>query len=195
MPLDANAIVTLEEVKAELGIVGTDEDARLETLINAASDRIERFTGQWWRRRLATFTLNGGATPLLDVGQRIISLSHVRLGGRLLSEPQDYEQVGNTGWLFRLAGWADPVPGRTAGIQNVEVMGDVGWDPIPDDVKRACILLVGYYRRQDPAAADLISESIGAYAYTRSSARVPGTTADPFTQIEGMLQDYVRRGV
>jgi len=46
MPLQANALLTVADVRESLGITGTTQDAMIEDLINEASDEIEAWCGR-----------------------------------------------------------------------------------------------------------------------------------------------------
>ena len=69
-PATSRALTTLGTAKDELGISGTDDDARLSRWIDEASERIETYLG----RVLASETVReifrvGGAAPRRDIDE------------------------------------------------------------------------------------------------------------------------------
>lgn len=107
--LRANALTTLEAVKAALGISGEDagSDAVLLQLINQASASVERALGRKLRRGTYTEKLKGtGSQYLLVENYPIVSVSYIRQAGELI-DPGLYDITvqGSAGVIYKDDGW------------------------------------------------------------------------------------------
>jgi hypothetical protein len=69
MAVDTYALCTLANFKTFAGITGTDDDARLEILIDAASDRIESYCGRKFASRDYSEEYNGDGHERLRLWQ------------------------------------------------------------------------------------------------------------------------------
>ncbi|MDR7496841.1 MAG: hypothetical protein QN174_07780 [Armatimonadota bacterium] len=167
MALDETiALVDVDDLLIELDLPET-EYMRIERLINEASAAIERYGRQPFRPREVTRILTGSPHPLLDLGGRIVSVTSVTIDGVALSAG-DYRVLAERGELYREGGWATYSALSGGGVNNVEVTATLGWDPVPHDVRRACIELVRYWHA-NRGRVGLTSERVTEYAYTRAA--------------------------
>ncbi len=193
MPIDtAIYLVGVDEALEHLGAPEA-KYLEVERLVNSASARIENWCASRFQRRAMTLRLDGDETPLLDLGSPVIpgTVSSVKVGGDDLSSPislgaTDYVVLAERGQLFRRAGWP-------AGVRNVEVVADVGIDPIPHPVREACLQLVSHWHSDPPGGAGLRSERIGEYEYTRfGPAEEGGVDTDMPEEVKSLLAPYRR---
>jgi len=136
-------LTTLDAAKEYLHIDDTDEDALLLTLINAASEAIEHFTGRIFGSAQFTEYHDGGGRraivlrhlPVLSVTSVHDDLARAFTAEHLLAA--DEYTVDAEAAIIRLdAGtFAD-------GRQNVKVICTAGYASVPKDVALACTILV-----------------------------------------------------
>lgn len=184
MPLRDNAIVRVDDAMSRYDAPETDF-LRVEGLINAASDRIERFCNSLFRARRLRLLLDGTGTPLLDLGGPIITAHSVTFDGTLLVEGRDKDYMVRKpqGQLYRPAGWGTLVA-------LIDVDATLGQDPIPGPVVEGCFVLVGEQYRFK--GGDLQSESIQGYSYTRFAPSIAEPDADMPKEVRDMLLPYRR---
>lgn len=185
MALAANALTTLDTLRAELGLdEDVSKDALLERWINEASAALERHCGRKFQKASVTEKLKGtGTRELLLSRTPIVSITSVTLDEDVL-DADDYEiEDAEVGILSRSNGWpADeercigiawtPIPGT--GERNIAVAyvggyvlpNDAGTCTLPPDLERACIETVksmSAAQLRDPAVS---SEQLGDYSVT-----------------------------
>lgn len=103
---DKNAFCTLADLKDELGITDSSQDARLERRILGASDMIERFLNRPVRRevnRIEYLPGYGGAN-LLPSLTPIESIASIEMDGEVIP-PDAYEITSNKLFVFSSTGW------------------------------------------------------------------------------------------
>lgn len=166
-PAASNDLTTLDKVKAELGITGTAEDARLTQLISEASAMIAAYCGRtgFGRETLRqTERLEGTCSAIRLDRDLAPVVSSVTVDGEALAST-DYELDGSL--LYRLSAsfripWAFGV---------VVVDYQAGWTlpaGAPADIDRAAQdLVVGLYRAagRDPAVRQEMVEGVGSTSY------------------------------
>lgn len=150
-------LLTIEELRVAVGLASTDDshDERLETLGKRVSSMIAA----------ACMVVKDGVSPptlllegcvdsyRLKCAQEAIFLSRrpiyqmvsVTVAGALLTQDVDYEVDPASGKLMRLCG--DNETWWQAGKTVVEY--DVGYDPVPDDLKAIAAQLAGGYWADD----------------------------------------------
>lgn len=187
MPLSTHALTIIETVKSFIGIPVSDtsKDALLEILINAASERIERYCGRHFEKATYTEKYRGnGRQKLLLEQYPIISVTSVTVHGGLL-DAAEYEIIAQEGALYREALW--PWSGYTVGLvgelagskRNIEVTYAAGYilpkddgtgtppvtRDLPYDLEMACVQFVAYiYGGKDGAGKN--SEQQGGLQVT-----------------------------
>lgn len=164
MALSAHALTTIETVKNFIGIPASDitKDSLLEFLINAASERIEKYCSRHFEKATYIEYYRGHERQRLLLNQyTIISVTSVELnGGALASTEYEIEDAG-AGILYRETGW--PWKGYSIGLvgepgvstRNIKVVYVAGYvlpkdataeNPrtLPYDLEQACISLVAH---------------------------------------------------
>lgn len=195
MPIDATInLIGVDDAMQEIGAREADL-LRVERLVNFVSARIERYCNTRFKKRTLTLTLSGVDHELLDLGSRIISVSQVKQSG-IVVPASEYTVLKERGQIYRPARWGagtDSVSGA-AGVNDIEVTGVFGTDPIPHDVVEAAFLMLRA-RFSRAGSEGLRSERIGDYSYDRF-AQVPGVAdrgADDIpTEVLALLDPYVR---
>lgn len=160
-----NGYCTLAELKARLGITDTDDDARLERNIEAASRRIDRMAR--WR-----FYLDASATArTYRVGNSRVLLLADPIGtltGLVVKTDDNEDGTYETTWaasdyvveptnaladgrpVTRLTAVNRYWPLSATGRPLVQITARWGWPAVPTDVIEACLLLATrYYKRGD----------------------------------------------
>lgn len=141
-------MIGLDEVKAHLRLEQdfTEEDGLLQSLVDAAVLALEHGTGQALRLREESLVLDGWqpivALPWWPV-RSIVSITYL--------DPQgDSQQLDSMALdLRRYPAKVRPARGETwppvlSGDAVVEIRAEVGMDSLPEDLKRAALLLVGH---------------------------------------------------
>lgn len=178
MPLAANALVDLATAKAFLNVVGAADDAKLETAINRASDRCERYLGR--RIKQTTYANRRYPAPL---GQDLY-LDHVPID-TTAAVTVSIDGVAQTVWrteadgdpatkdiivapdsgesrlapykLVRTAGW----PSSPSNPWNVLLSYTGGFATVPEDLQLACLYIVQrYWRDQQKQLADVTTVTL-----------------------------------
>jgi hypothetical protein len=135
MALNPNAIITVQQAKDYLKVDYTEEDSLIESLINQASDYLEKFKH---KRKIKKTTItnelyNGNNRKRLFLKNYPISNVTVTKDGQPFT---DFKANLQTGILFCTNGVWNP------DFQNISVSYDAGYDPIPDSFVRECLNLV-----------------------------------------------------
>jgi hypothetical protein len=150
-----NGYCTLDEVKAALRITDNTDNTLLENSVEAASRRIDGYTGRYFFQQ--TRTVKVFATDVLRVFLKddLVSVTTLKTdnagdqsfnttwtaGVDYALEPYDADLLGIP--YFRITA----VGGKTFPIftvpamPGVEVTGVWGYPSVPDDVREACVLL------------------------------------------------------
>jgi len=156
--------VTLTEAKAHLGVTITDDDVRLNSLITAAREWAESYTGQafvsqTWAAYFDDFPLGDTIRlpgPLLS----ITSVGYVDQDGELQAFA-DYtlDAAGGRIFLDYDADWPD-----VRNIENaVTITFVAGYETMPESIKSAIKLQVEMlYDRPDTAYSAAINNAIAA---------------------------------
>jgi len=175
--IHAYALTTLDAVKALLGITGSSDDAVLTHLINAATDWIERVTGQ--RRFKQTTHTN----ELFDGNgsHNLFTRNYPNVSITLLEKrtsPSAFETIASAKY------YVDPVIGRILlderterGAANYRITYIAGYATIPTDLEQLCIKLVVDEFNSRSGGGGITQESLGEYSVTFADT---GLLTDPF---------------
>jgi uncharacterized phiE125 gp8 family phage protein len=149
MALQANALITLNQAKDYLSIslADTSQDSWVETLINSASDRIERHCLRSFKSasRQTVFDGNGNNEVVLPHWP-VTAIADVRVdservfGTDTKLETVDFGIVDSM--VLRLHATLFP-----SGSQNVQVNYTAGYTAVPGDLQFACLFLVEWLYR------------------------------------------------
>lgn len=170
--LTSDALVTLSDVKDELGISVSTYDDTIKRMINAMSRRIRTYCGRilYFDEDIVEKVAGYGDSLLRLSRKPIVSVTSVTYDDAEVSS-DDYTIRNSQGMLYRSTGWAwtaqlmsnsvaDPLPGTEQ--QSFEVTYDAGWvtqpqvdgdgsltKTLPEDLEDACLLaVVTRYRGQ-----------------------------------------------
>lgn len=190
MPLDANALVTLEAAKTFLRLTTDKDDTVLETLINRASDLCETWCCRPLKQKTLTNVRMVGPTtcrlPLLAVPVNTGSAVTVKVDGvsqtvwrtEADGDPGGFdvilasyhpEGVRGPDHLYRASGWA-------GGAQpyNVLVTYTGGFVTVPDDLQQACLYIVQrLFRDVQKQLTDVVTVSTAAGGVTVLDTALP----------------------
>jgi hypothetical protein len=151
MALNANALVSLAEAAAALGLLTPTDDAITEPLVNQASQLAEstytkrvlkkrtytnlRLVGPMSQRLYApTWPIDTAATITISVDGAVQSVWKSEADG----DPAGFNVLAFPEYFSRYLGW------RTGGViaENVVATFDAGYATVPDDLKEAVLELV-----------------------------------------------------
>lgn len=192
MTLNANALTSLANVKVQLGISVTTEDAFLERLINVASQQIERHCNRKFKSTAYTESFDGPMGNQIVLPQYpVTAIAGVWVDSTRVfaSESQldatdisDADQDLSRGLLRRVTGLFPK------GVRNIKVTFTAGYSSIEaqaPDLEYACILLVemAYRSRSD--------RRIGRRSISRGEESVSYLTEWPI-EVIGLLDAYRR---
>lgn len=183
-------LVTIEEVKAYLGIADTDtaSDKLLQNLSVGVSAWVERYCDRQFKSDTYTEQHDGCGLSEIQVDQYpIISVTSVHddsergFGADTLIATTDYVFYANTGTI-RLDGGI-----FTKGIQNLKVIYDAGYAKIPTDLAHAVVSLIAdRFRNKEHQGVQ--SMAIGSYKVTYTNEEIPG-------EIRSILDSYRRLAI
>lgn len=209
MPLNANALTTLANVKTELGITGSADDAYLESQINFVSTAIETFLGRtlgYEAGKVEKVKGYGGTRirlsliPLIEVTDvTIVNATGVTATYEVADMEIEYD--GKEGFLFFRSGWPwtaprpfgtiarDPLPGHEE--SSIQVTYNGGYvlpadlpavDPqiaLPIDIERAAILAVSTNYARRSADRSVKTERLMSYSVTYQDSSVSSSGSFP----------------
>ena len=199
-PADSYDLITLDEVKDDLNISSTADDAYLQRRITELSAvarqymnrtlQVEAVRDQFWLQRDPyPWQLPGGAMPLQLSRWPVIEVALLIENDIELVEGTDFVVDTEVGQLTRMLP-ADPYPTRWRTLP-ITIEYSAGYDPIPPDVSGAVSRAVkNQYmgRLRDPAIKSQSAAGIYAASYIQAGA---GATAGVLTpDVYGVLDGY-----
>lgn len=156
------ALVSLESIKAELGIEDTESDTLLTRMIREASAAVESYCGRVFalQEYRQDVRLSASGQTLILRQWPIVAVDSVTESGVELTEDVSFEVDGEKGFLHRIAGtsracWSACGKIRVEYTAGYILPGDTG-DDLPADVERAAAELVKlrwFSRDRDPTIA------------------------------------------
>jgi hypothetical protein len=150
-------LTTVDAVKVELNISGTDDDAHITNLIQEASDLIKNYTGRVFGKEKVRETIGAKGLPeILLERTPIVSIEGITFNGLAIT---DYSiQDADAGVLFKVSGWTSTELSWTTFARHPSQYMEPLWaftywggyvlpnwddtmDPrtLPHDLERACI--------------------------------------------------------
>lgn len=189
MSLSPYALITLQDAKEHLTIVGADSDPVIEGLVNTATEAIEEFCGE---RELVTREAlevhDGDGSNELQLRQYpVTDVSLVEFWDGTAWLPYDPDDYG----LYIVEPVLDTIGFRNLcfprGRQNVRVTRTAGFTATPSKLKEACRQAVlSIWKQKDRQIADIAAMSIpGGQAVTYGKDDLPAQT-------KMLLKGYVR---
>lgn len=150
--------VSLEEAKAQARVLNNVEDVLITSLIKAATAHVEQTLSlsvatQTWRLTLDAFT-DAIELPRGPV-QSVTSVQYVGGEGEtqtLDSSAYTVDLASSRQWIVRNSNARYPT--TLGGINAVSITYVAGFDPVPEDIKLAILLLVGSWHKQREAVSD-----------------------------------------
>jgi len=150
MSLKANALTTLAQAKSHLSISPSDslQDARIEMFINAASEKIERYTNRLLVSQGTIEELQHGRRenilllkhwPIIAVSEISIDYTAAHTAPANVLVATDYTISDDLNSVL-LINSTFPV-----GFNNVKISYTAGYVTIPSDLELACLWLVEWY--------------------------------------------------
>jgi uncharacterized phiE125 gp8 family phage protein len=186
VPAESNDLTTLAAVKAELGVTGGGDDAKLAGYIKQASDTVTSYCNRVFAIETVseTLRLDQRRDELILSRFPVTALASIVENGVTLAST-DYELDGDTGVIRRLRDdgpWSWP-QGKivVAYAAGYILPGAIGRN-LPQDIERAVILLVGRYASITPQDQLLRRETVEGIGSTEvfqlgSSGLPPEVTA------------------
>lgn len=157
-------LTTKERVRNYLGIDNYDYDDLLDGLIQSASDYFRNKTGYLWNKAQLKETLDGQGRNSIILSQKPVqSIESLEISG---TPTEDY-------YLYKGAGIVKKKNGVfIAGMANIVVVYNCGYDNVPADIKQACTELVGQYF-QDKDYQGISQYSIGDESISFEETELP----------------------
>lgn len=213
MALAANALTLVATAESTLGITPGSMTARLEALINGASESIEQWCGRKFGRVVGKVEKLAGydTTDLRPALTPIESVASISFDGTTI-DPTSYSIDTEKPWtIYREIGWAwtaglanavapYAMPGTesklftltyTAGFALAVNNRTPGTYVQPYDLEEACLALISYRLKMTPKNVGLAGEQAGNASRTYASKSGGGAAAVP-DYIAGMLEPYAR---
>jgi uncharacterized phiE125 gp8 family phage protein len=180
MPVGLFALTTLADVKEHLRIEAADstEDTFLEKLIDRCTSRIESHVNRKLKKRSYAELYDGSGTQKLllnqfpitaltsvniDQGQDFLPSTDVDIEAIVIQAEEgllSWSGVVNSSSAFNAGIWS-------AGVRNIQVVYEAGYDPIPDDLAAACIKLVAVeFNRAREGADAFAAEATAGHSVT-----------------------------
>lgn len=193
MAVAANALVTLANLKTFLGITGTADDAKLETVIDRCADQVELYCNRPLKEAAySNIRLAGPERPKLYLFAspvNIVSALTVKVNDETQTiwkqesdgKPEDFDVLvgddnpwqtfGQRNHLWRDGGWGTSSSGRP---YNVLITYTGGFAAIPDDLQEAAMLVCQkLWRDQQKALADVATVTLPSGNVTMFDALLP----------------------
>jgi hypothetical protein len=197
---DSYDLISLCDLKGDLGVTTTADDAYLQRRITEMSQvarqymnrtlQVETVRDQFWLQRDPyPWQLPGGAMPLQLSRWPVIAVTLLSEDDIELVEGTDFVVDAEVGQLTRMLA-ADPYPTRWRTLP-ITVEYSAGFDPIPADVSGAVSRAVkGQYlgRSRDPAIKSQSAAGIYAASYNTQSGGAYGGVLTP--DVYGILDGY-----
>jgi hypothetical protein len=192
-------LATLDDVKGDLGITTTTDDAYLQRRIAEMSQVARQYMNRtlqvtvrdqfWLQRDPYPWQVPGGAMPLQLSRWPVIAVTLLTEDGIELIEGTDFVVDAEAGQLTRMLA-ADPYPSRWRTLP-ITVEYSAGFEPIPPDVSGAVSRAVkSQYmgRSRDPAIKSQSAAGIYAASYIQGGAGASGGVLTP--DVYGVLDGY-----
>lgn len=183
--------VTPSRFRAEYPELASKTDDEIARKENLARKIIDTFCNQTFDYRLdKTYKVRGNDSDMLYLPERLIALTSVTVNG---------EDITNQVEIF-----SDRIlrSTSTADVEDIfkfslfkrdsvySVRGDWGWDYVPDDIEKACLLLMKDYFTDDYILRQhgILRSSFGDENYTMSDIVLMGTGN---LDVDNLLSNYV----
>jgi len=170
-PVSASAFIGLADLKAFLGISGSDYDHQLEPIVDGINASIPRYTGrnllsddyverQDGREFLREIYLREYPVTAVSKVEYKCGTSWTEVDDSEYTLASSEESESNVGLVFLEC---DTLP---EGYKNVRVSYTAGYSTIPDDLTLAALQVCQQAYRDIKAGKRIQSENLGDYSYT-----------------------------
>ncbi|MDO5686757.1 MAG: phage gp6-like head-tail connector protein [Neisseria sp.] len=171
--------VDLSALKAQMGIDNARRDGELQAALNGAISAAAAFIGADIALQEYAEQYDGNGKDRLVLRQYPV---HQVLSVEIDGKPDAAWR--NDDWLLMAQGAAFP-----RGVRNIKVRYTAGYDPIPDDIQAACIMIaqarLNDFENKGIQSKSLAGETITYSNFTQSRGIPPAALA--------ILQNYVRQ--
>ncbi len=192
---------TIEDLRNE-GVTEEEyEDSKLEKLIQAACEYIDRITGQWFEPREKIIKLDGRGGHNLVLPIFLSEVEYIKADDELITDYILYNRMEDRAYpkIYRELKWPK-------GKLNIMISGTFGYTDkngnAPADIKRIAMKLALYYfpsisdyeaLSEQNLSGKIISETTDGHSYSlASSSYTDSITGD--TEIDNVLKSYKRSG-
>ena len=203
MPLDADALVTLAEAKAQLKREegNNADDDFIEQLINRASDYAEDYCGRKFTQQTITDKLFDGSGvenlflvpwPVISITSLFIDTGRTFPASTALVEWNPSTGIGQyllDKEIGEVSLLDDTFP-RLRGV--IKATYTAGYTVVPGPIKQAVLLLVDKWfdEREQSAAGQVEAETIGSYS-VKYATTTGGSARDPvLDKVHAILDPY-----
>lgn len=141
--------VTLDQAKARCRVDGNDDDADINSLIAAATDYVEQYTGRALMVQTWELVLDEFADSILIPKGPTTSITSVKYydenGNLQTISSANYalDAVSNPQWLVRATDYTWPTVAE--GVNNVVIRFQCGSAEAPASINHAILLLIGQW--------------------------------------------------
>jgi uncharacterized phiE125 gp8 family phage protein len=181
MAVDADALTTLASVQAHLGLSAGVDESLLETLINQASDIVEKHIGRAIKSATYTQYYDGDGSedlilrnwPLISVTTLHVDTARSFPDGSLLTADTDYVVYKEDGRISLLT---EPLRNQyganvfPSSRKCIKVVYVAGYATVPNDLIWAANEMVAYLYDNRSAASAVASQSIGGFSESYNDA-------------------------
>lgn len=139
--------ISLDDAKAQCRVTGASHDASLTLYIGAAVGLVEKWTGIFLAEQTVTLTRASFdlAMPLPVVPASAVEIKYYdSAGDEQTLDTGAYRLVG-AGTLSSAIELIGQAPATTIRSDAVTVAVSAGFLTVPDDIKLACLLLIGHW--------------------------------------------------
>lgn len=180
------ALATLAQAKEFLGITGTDQDALITRLLDAATQYLETQTGRTLAQTTLTEYYDGDGDRTLFVASPPASFENYGVDTYLKI---DDVQIDEDAFVVHSGEGRIVLDSAvfSRGDKNVEVKYKGGFATVPADLVQATIELAGAMLKRGRSAG-VKSESIGDYSVTYSDVNAAGGGLSP--TIDSVVSHY-----
>jgi len=181
-------ILTLDELKAYLGITDNTQDAELGALLGILPQWIYDITGTWFGSKKTIDETQDYAPVIFLDNMPVIEVNEVRIGYNPFGEAgEDYEvteyRVDKTGRLALSLGQYNHIAQRRD-YNEVAINYTFGVEEVPATVKEAGkIMLAGLYNSAANDGLELSSEAVGSYRKTYKQSNKEDVLLAPYMRV------------
>lgn len=168
----------------ELDMPDVDGDKLLRA-IESASEKIDRWTGQWFEPRERDISMSGYGGSLLHLYVPALAIHEAHVNEQPIAP--DAIRIAEEGYcLVCRRGW-------DSGRHNVLLKGSFGFERPPMAIQEACVMLArrNLMTPDERKAAGIVSETTDGHSYTLSAGRLSTASWSGDPEIDELLVQYM----